>query len=1636
MAGDTRGVGRWREGGSSRRAARTGPTSAKKWLGTAIVSVLLAAAVAAFGWLAFQVWFATGPRPYFVAFWVGPYDRPEIPPTSWMDADRRALKEDRVFSRSDPRSDGDDKTTLEVMKKRLEDLAARPRDEDVVVYLSAYAVIDHDKKIQILAADSVPYEAKTQLPLSWVLDRLKNCPAKNKLLVLDIMRGMIDPRDVGGTADGVGDLLAGALQDAGDPKRLNDPDLIVIAACGPGQIALRSDALRHSVFGYYFHRGLTTQEADADGDGAVSARELGGYLASHVDAWAMHYRGVHQVPVILGRQTGDFALAAARAPRSTVVVAKAEDAGAETNAAQTPDAGKKELAGEGKDATKAKEDLADASKGKPADVKEGTYPAWLEEAWTIVERWRNSGDFRAAPRVYRRLARESIRAELRWRGGEPAEPIRLGLEKTVLELNDAMKKAVDIRQPPARSVGQARAFGRQTDPALEDVLTRCLQKSHQLPADSPELAKEVKEGLAKFKVRSGLDLAMALVDAAEGEIFDARTLAFLDGIVDQTGKPRDVVELIFLHQLAGRAMQPGPWQPDTVRKAWRTVLDAEQANSRPEAITWVRPQLAEADASLHQARVLLLPQTANYASWKQIAAAWDDARTKYEIVAQRQAAIREGQAALSLALSALVSQIPYLEASPTAELQADWIEAVDRCGELALKLRPPIGPESPDEGTSAALADATARLEILSRKLMAPFQHAAVQEMVAKCRTQVPPDPELATQIEAVYLSPLLAVTDRRALYDAQQTLETRLEKTWDPSKVDGSTPTSPNGQPGARARRRFERMAAFLKLAGDARTSRLLDEFRQTIEQLGRGKSSVGSDPAWDMSDPGTVWASMAHCAELAYGAFDQLIQSDASGEVLDRPGWLAPVYIPRFGDWASSPTRRIRERAAGDTRAWLAAHYRHEGRDLHGLMDPDGVLEQAARECLPDSAGPPDVALRFDGPPSTTRLSPRQRTATVSLQLALTGGGTAQKVLVEPLVPEDPRLEVSAPDPAAPQVSATASTSVSMELKLSDDPARTQAMPPAGLLVRARTPDRRTYHALVPLKIVATGIDPTLALSRSPDECDDVPMDRLRLRPIAGVRQPYYVFVKNPSDRTWDVIVELQEGDKVVAKPISVPAQSSKKVPGFGTPPPKPGEELRELAGPMLRLKDAAGGVLDEQPIRAVIATPQDYVEVTRVEFAPAAPGQPNQLTVVLRALPAMTGPPCPVELVLPTLQTPPKEGLLVGKLEPGKPPLTLYAEDFTLKTTDGDQADFYLNIDGLKRVMWFRGRFPEFGVLQRPVELREPRVRLSPTFLVKPGTEARLRVAFEADNAPANARLTFRLGRSDGAQFQDDIEPWSDAVKQRRIGFDPGGEAGALLFDASLKDWVREWPVPGILGRRTLRAQLFVDDRRNPLSSFETELELDDQLPSKMAFELPDQIARETKELPVRASVTPPSSKITDVTFIFGPKADFDKVVAENRAFKARTKDPKGSEWTAILPVPKDAPAKLIVTARFTTGVGLTALHSEEVNVIDLPNPGQMKSAPPKRGAIVGTVKEGDRPQPGLKVALYDPMAPANKNALLDTAETDEKGAYSFKNLEPKEYLVYCIKEDGINNRKGYKRVTIKSGQTLPVDLELVK
>src|SRR5262249_57968233 len=98
-------------------------------------------------------------------------------------------------------------------------------------------------------------------------------------------------------------------------------------------------------------------------------------------------------------------------------------------------------------------------------------------------------------------------------------------------------------------------------------------------------------------------------------------------------------------------------------------------------------------------------------------------------------------------------------------------------------------------------------------------------------------------------------------------------------------------------------------------------------------------------------------------------------------------------------------------------------------------------------------------------------------------------------------------------------------------------------------------------------------------------------------------------------------------------------------------------------------------------------------------------------------------------------------------------------------------------------------------------------------------------------------------------------------------------ALLFETSIRDQVWTNSVPNLVGPRRLQARLLDETGRRELGSFEADVVLDDQLPRSTSLVLPERITRGTKELAVRASATPPASRIKEVAFIFGPRADFD-------------------------------------------------------------------------------------------------------------------------------------------------------------------
>src|SRR5207237_5992080 len=106
--------------------------------------------------------------------------------------------------------------------------------------------------VALLPADARADDPSGWLPLTELLTALKNCPAKRKLLLLDLGQAAPMPQ--------AGVLLHNAPERAHDLLTRwhgEDPNLQVLCACSPGQTSLASDELGHTVFAHFLLQALS-----------------------------------------------------------------------------------------------------------------------------------------------------------------------------------------------------------------------------------------------------------------------------------------------------------------------------------------------------------------------------------------------------------------------------------------------------------------------------------------------------------------------------------------------------------------------------------------------------------------------------------------------------------------------------------------------------------------------------------------------------------------------------------------------------------------------------------------------------------------------------------------------------------------------------------------------------------------------------------------------------------------------------------------------------------------------------------------------------------------------------------------------------------------------------------------------------------------------------------------------------------------------------------------------------------------------------------------------------------------------------------------------------------------------------------
>lgn len=601
------------------------------------------------------------------------------------------------------------------------------KDSRLVVHLSALARTQNDE-VFLLPADAHPDKPDTWLPLAEVIQAMRDCPARDKLLILDIA-GPVASARLGIVLDDVGTVLHDTL---GKLTTENSLPFWVLCGCSRGEVCLSWEEKQQSAFGYFLGAGL---RGHADGafpkgsrpDGHVKVRELAGYVTEQVDQWAMRNRNQHQTPALFGNGS-DFSL-------STVPHGQPQ-----------PD---------------------------PA-LEPAVYPDWLLDGWKYRDDCWAASRYHAAPRAYLQLEAALMRAEHRWRGGLGNDPerTRKALEGDRQNVQGQLD-ATGLSLPAAQSLVVESKRGKLPDPKVgEDVKSlvklRLSQPENAKPDDIEKVVgKPRQELLDKLKGKPHYDLAAAAwAEALADEAPTLDKIKFLDDLLQRHAAEPRYVETLFLRRLVDMANQTGKWPDTVIARAMRTLREAETARTVPPSLLpLVESRLKQLTEDRLKAEALLLKGSPP-SGMREAGRLFEDGETSFRQVNAFISLADEAEQLAEEATILLPGFVPYLLASQMdSRLDEAWISAAGAAQAIRDQIAEhPVAWPPADALLENNLLELRRCLDLLKtdfrgeplQRLLKPDSKAGVNEYL---------------QIQAVLESPYLAAGDRAALWQSGNTL-------------------------------------------------------------------------------------------------------------------------------------------------------------------------------------------------------------------------------------------------------------------------------------------------------------------------------------------------------------------------------------------------------------------------------------------------------------------------------------------------------------------------------------------------------------------------------------------------------------------------------------------------------------------------------------------------------------------------------------------------------------------------------------------------------------------------------------------------------------------------------------------------
>jgi hypothetical protein len=629
-----------------------------------------------------------------------------------------------------------------------------------------------------------------------------------------------------------------------------------------------------------------------------------------------------------------------------------------------------------------------------------------------------------------------------------------------------------------------------------------------------------------------------------------------------------------------------------------------------------------------------------------------------------------------------------------------------------------------------------------------------------------------------------------------------------------------------------------------------------------------------------------------------------------------------------------------------------------------------------------------------------------------------------------------------------------------------------------------------LVPLAVLAVSmfvLCPATASAQAKDFAlrfsskagDTEPREIQKLRP--NIVQDYFVYVENLNNKAGTLKALIQADGKTIdggeSQPITVKADQKFVQVAFGpkpaekapTPPPPPAPPMppvfAEIKGPpnaippspprlSVVLVDAMNMPQDDAPLK--IAQPKDYIEITKVRFYPNLGGdKKNQLRIEMKAKAKdFAGPRCRVDLVLHTGELIPglvdskKQGTRSGFLTGPNSVLVLTADNLDFKRMKEENGYVYLTVDGYERAFTFQTTFPFAGNESEPQLVYSPLIRLFYPKLANPGEPVKLKV--EVDNLGEEV-VEVGIDRDDDTKFSKlngELE-FIAGNRQLKMLINPAFPGGALQLKPEMSDWKKDWELADVVGKRNIQVRLLQDavqvkvdedDKRVLAPKFNTALVdggepdikrsvvLDGTPPEGVKFvdDWPKSLPR-GKSLPVSAVGKDPESGIKEVFFFVGKLTPEGKVPPNTNLIPGTELDKEKGLWGAVLDAPTENKGRFDVTVVFVNTAGMPASDTVKIELTDSGKGGKDGGG---SASISGKLVDpaGRLQGKGILVELRDA-----DGKVKDTTMTDDKSAYTFKDLAPGTYRVGGLRT--ANNTKGATVVQVKEAEKkVDVDVKM--